>query len=68
MSKSSGCLDRAQKISLQRTHFNMIKFGTPTDVEYQAVRDVILEMVETAPGLLSSRSELFEGDSCGGDA
>jgi hypothetical protein len=48
VSESSGSLDTAQKIGLQRTHFDMNKFGKPTEDEYMAVRDVIEEMVQAA--------------------
>ncbi|KAJ9640885.1 hypothetical protein H2199_005553 [Coniosporium tulheliwenetii] len=57
VSESSGCLDAAQKIGLQRTHFDMNKFGKPSEEEYQTVRDVIEEMVEAAPRLLLARSQ-----------
>ncbi|KAJ9641089.1 hypothetical protein H2199_005757 [Coniosporium tulheliwenetii] len=57
VSESSGCLDAAQKVGLQRTHFDMNKFGMPSEEEYQTVRDVIEEMVEAAPRLLLARSQ-----------
>ncbi|EON65745.1 hypothetical protein W97_04984 [Coniosporium apollinis CBS 100218] len=55
VSESSGCLDAAQKIGLQRTHFDMNKFGKPNEEEYQTVRNVIEEMVEAAPRQLLAR-------------
>ena len=48
MSESSGCLDIAEKIGLQRNHFDMDKFGKPTDEEYPAVCDIIRDMVDAA--------------------
>jgi hypothetical protein len=38
----------------------MNKFGKPTDEEYLAVRDVVMDMVEAAPGIVESR---VQGDS-----
>lgn len=57
VSESSGCLDSAQKIPLQRTHFDMNRFGGPTDEEYQTVCGVITDMVDAAPGLYLARSQ-----------
>jgi len=55
VSESSGCLDAAQKIGLQRNHFDINKFGKPSEEEYQTVQDVIEEMVEVAPSLILAR-------------
>jgi hypothetical protein len=57
VSESSGCLDAAQRIALQRTHFDMNKFGKPMDEEYQTVCDVIVEMVEATPDILQFRAQ-----------
>ena len=57
MSESSGCLDAAEKIGLQRTHFDMNKFGKPSEEEYQTVREVIEEMTEVAPSTVLARSQ-----------
>jgi hypothetical protein len=57
VSESSGCLDTAQRIALQRTHFDMNKFGKPTDEEYRTICDVVIEMVEASPGILQSRAQ-----------
>jgi len=35
----------------------MNKFGKPSDEEYQAVCDVIVEMVEATPDVLQTRSQ-----------
>ena len=51
MSESSGCLDLSdamRKFSLSRTHFDMNKFGKPTEEDFEIVRDVIREMVSSA--------------------
>ncbi|RWA07187.1 hypothetical protein EKO27_g7911 [Xylaria grammica] len=42
--KSSGCLDGAKKIPLQRNHFNMNKFGGPDEETYKIVQDEIVKM------------------------
>ncbi|KAJ9644080.1 hypothetical protein H2199_003948 [Coniosporium tulheliwenetii] len=60
VSESSGCLDLSdstEKYSLARTHFNMNKFGKPTEEDFQTVCDVIERMVRTAPELLWARSQ-----------
>ncbi|KAI0421679.1 hypothetical protein F5X98DRAFT_250845 [Xylaria grammica] len=44
--KSSGCLDEARKIPLQRNHFNMNKFGGPDEETYKTVQEEIVEMVK----------------------
>ena len=53
MSADSGCLDisdRTNKFSLSRTHFDMNKFGKPTEEDFEIVCDVIKRMIE-APSL-----------------
>lgn len=60
MSESSGCLDLSDgtsKFSLSRTHFNMNKFGKPTDEDFETLRDVIRDMVRASPGLVLARSQ-----------
>ncbi|KAI1426618.1 hypothetical protein F5Y12DRAFT_272581 [Xylaria sp. FL1777] len=42
--RSSGCLDGAKNIPLQRNHFNMNKFGGPTEETYKNVQAEIVEM------------------------
>ncbi|KAK4985799.1 hypothetical protein LTR50_005705 [Elasticomyces elasticus] len=59
VSESSGCLDLSdstEKYSLERTHFNMNKFGKVTEIDYQTVCDVVERMVKMAPNLLVARS------------
>lgn len=53
VSASSGCLDpsdRTRKLSLSRTHFDMNKFGKPTEEDFEIVCEVIKGMIE-APSL-----------------
>jgi hypothetical protein len=57
VSEGSGCLDSAQKIPLQRTHFDINKFSKPQEEEYLTVRDALTEMVEAIPGMLLVRSQ-----------
>jgi hypothetical protein len=57
VNESSGSLDSAEKIGLQRTHFDMNKFGKPTDEEYLTVRDVVMHMVEAGPGLTLAQNQ-----------
>ena len=54
MSESSGCLDLSDstgKFSLSRTHFDMNKFGKPTEEDFQTVRDVLKKMAAKTPRL-----------------
>ena len=47
VSESSGCLDLSdstKKYSLSRTHFDMNKFGKPTEEDFQTVSEVIKKM------------------------
>jgi hypothetical protein len=55
--ETAGCLDRAEKIGLQRTHFNMNKFGNPEEEEYLTVLDEIEKMVVAAPDMLAAPSQ-----------
>jgi hypothetical protein len=60
VSESSGCLDitdSTSKFSLSRTHFNMNKFGRPTEEDFEIVTDVIKKMVEASHGLVLARSQ-----------
>ncbi|OCK72845.1 hypothetical protein K432DRAFT_42667 [Lepidopterella palustris CBS 459.81] len=60
VSESSGCLDLSDstsKFSLSRTHFDMNKFGKPTEEDFEIVGDVIKKMVEAAHRLVLARSE-----------
>ncbi|KAI0973658.1 hypothetical protein F4678DRAFT_407012 [Xylaria arbuscula] len=44
--RSSGCLDVAEKIPLQRNHFNMNKFGGPNEETYQIVQEAIVKLAD----------------------
>jgi hypothetical protein len=60
VSESSGCIDLSDatsKFSLSRTHFDMNKFGNPTEEDFETVRDVIKNMVDTAYKLVLARSQ-----------
>lgn len=60
MSESSGCLDLSDatsKYSLSRIHFDMNKFGSPTEEDFKTVRDVVRDMVQESPGLMAARSQ-----------
>lgn len=60
MSAGSGCLDpsdRTSKFSLSRTHFDMNKFGKPTEEDFETVRDVVEKMIRESPGLMLTRSQ-----------
>ncbi|THY80180.1 hypothetical protein D6C93_10020 [Aureobasidium pullulans] len=61
VSRSSGCLDESestQKYRLARTHFDMNKFGKPSERGFTKVAQVVKGMVEAAPNLLLSRLEV----------
>jgi hypothetical protein len=52
VNESSGCLDisdSTEKYSLSRTHFNMNKFGRPSEEDFQTVCEVIEKMARIAP-------------------
>ncbi|MCJ1424696.1 hypothetical protein MMC29_002584, partial [Sticta canariensis] len=58
--QSSGCLDPNEstgKYSLSRDHFNMNKFGKPTEEDFETVRHVLKTMVEQAPALIEVRNQ-----------
>ncbi|CAG8973536.1 hypothetical protein HYALB_00002862 [Hymenoscyphus albidus] len=55
--EGSGCLGLAQKIGLQRNHFDINKFGKPTDEEYLTEGSGIL-WIKGKPG--SGKSTLLE--------
>jgi hypothetical protein len=60
VSESSGCLDLSDatsKYSLSRSHFNMNKFGKPTEEDFETVGDVLKEMIGASPGLMLARSQ-----------
>jgi hypothetical protein len=60
VSESSGCLDLSDatsKFSLSRTHFDMNKFGKPTEEDFETVRDVVRDMIRASPGLMAARSQ-----------
>jgi hypothetical protein len=60
VSESSGCLDLSDatsKFSLSRTHFDMNKFGRPTEEDFETVGDVVKGMVLASPGLVLARSQ-----------
>ena len=51
MSESSGCLDLSggtSKFSLSRTHFDINKFGRPTEEDFETVRDVVEKMIRAS--------------------
>jgi hypothetical protein len=54
VSESSGCLDLSEstsKYSLSRTHFDMNKFGKPTEEDFETVCEVVKKMLKTSrPG------------------
>lgn len=60
MSKSSGCLDLSDattKFSLSRNHFDMNKFGKPTEEDFETVGEVVTGMIAAAHGLVLARSQ-----------
>jgi hypothetical protein len=60
VSESSGCLDvsdSTSKFSLSRTHFDMNKFGKPTEEDFETVRDVIQKMIGRTYELVLARSQ-----------
>jgi len=51
VNEASGCLDYSEsidKIPLERTHFNINKFGKVSEPSYKVVRGVIKKMAEIA--------------------
>ena len=60
VSEGSGCLDLSDatsKHSLSRTHFNMNKFGSPTEEDFQIVAEAVESIVEAAHKLVLARSQ-----------
>ena len=60
MSESSGCIDLSDatsKFSLSRTHFDMNKFGKPTEEDFETIRDVVKKMAGAAHELVLARSQ-----------
>ena len=60
VSESSGCLDLSDatsKYSLSRTHFDMNKFGKPTEEDFETVSDVAKKMIKASHGLMLARSQ-----------
>jgi hypothetical protein len=58
VSESSGCLDLSDatsKFSLSRSHFDMNKFGRPTEEDFETVGDVLRDMIRASPGLMQAR-------------
>jgi hypothetical protein len=58
VSESSGCLDLSdstKKYSLSRTHFNMNKFGKPSEEDFQTVCEVLERMVKKAQEVIQGR-------------
>ena len=51
--ENSGCLDGAERIGLQRSHFDMNKFSDPEEEEYLIVVDVLKRMVKAGSSLLT---------------
>jgi len=49
--------DATDKYSLSRTHFNMNKFGKPTEEDFLTVVDVLDKMAAESPGLILARSQ-----------
>jgi hypothetical protein len=45
------------KYSLERNHFNMNKFGKPSEEDFLTVSEVVEEMARAAPELLLARSK-----------
>jgi alanyl-tRNA synthetase len=60
VNESSGCLDLSEgmsKFSMSRTHFDMNKFGKPTEEDFEAVSDVVKNIIRSSHGLISARSQ-----------
>jgi hypothetical protein len=60
VSESSGCLDLSDstsKFSLSRTHFDINKFGNPTEEDFETVRDVVKKMIGSSYRLVIARSQ-----------
>jgi hypothetical protein len=60
VSESSGCLDLSDstsRFSISRTHFDMNKFGRPTEEDFARVMDVVRKMIKASPALVLARSQ-----------
>ncbi len=60
VSESSGCLDLSDatnKFSLSRTHFDMNKFGKPTEEDFETVSEVVKGMIKASSNLMLARSQ-----------
>jgi hypothetical protein len=60
VNESSGCLDQSdstEKHPLARTHFDINKFGKPSEPSYKTVRSVMRKIVEATPELLAARTQ-----------
>jgi hypothetical protein len=60
VTESSGCLDLSDatsKFSLSRTHFDMNKFGRPTEEDFETVSEVVRGMIRASPELVLARSQ-----------
>jgi hypothetical protein len=60
VSESSGCLDvseATEKYSLERSLFNMNKFGKSSEEDFLTVSEVLKGMARVAPELLLARSK-----------
>jgi alanyl-tRNA synthetase len=60
VSESSGCLDLSDstsKFSVSRTHFDINKFGKPTEEDFETVRDVVKKMIGSAYRVVQARSQ-----------
>lgn len=58
VSESSGSLDLSDatnKFSLSRSHFDMNKFGKPTEEDFQTLKDVVTAIIEESPRLVAAR-------------
>jgi len=66
VSESSGCLDLSHgtsKFSLPRTHFDMNKFGKPTEEDFETVMDVVEKMIRESHRLMLPRSQCNSASS-----
>jgi hypothetical protein len=60
VSESSGCLDLSDstsKFSLSRTHFDINKFGKPTEEDFETVMDVVKKMIVSSYRLVLAQSQ-----------
>jgi alanyl-tRNA synthetase len=60
VSESSGCLDLSDstsKFSVSRTHFDINKFGKPTEEDFETVRDVVKKMIGSSYRVVLARSQ-----------